>query len=773
VVALAVLGGIVGTTWGLIEARRQRDHAEKAQRDEADQRKSAVAERDRAEKGEADAKRQQEAAESQRQIADNERQQKELELERASHTAYVAQVWRAAGIWDREPDYGLDLLLDDVMCPPTKRDFTWRLYHRLCQCERRELPGHTDTVSCLAVSRDGHWLASGSYDGSVKLWHLPDGELKATFDRHKDHVWCVAFTPDSKKLASASRDGTVMVWDVNSAAPLKTLTGHVGSIWGLDWTHDNKWLACGSGVLNPEDRGDSRWGSGRVLLWNPDSGAQRVLYKEGRTSVISLAISPDGKTLAAGTAAEGRVKLFDLPTDKYLGDFSPGNYWNQGLTYVGNSTLAVGGSDNTVILTDRTDDKIPTSYSTRHRMRGHVNEVWWIAGSPDNRNLVSTSWDNTLRIWDVATGSERMWLRNDHTRKADEPTLAAVFSSDGKSLIAPQGTAIRLWTLPTTPYHVLPQSHKHGVLGVATSPDGLTFASASQDFSVKLWDAADGHELATCTGHKDRVTSVAFSPDRKTLASGSWDNTVKLWQANSGQLLKTLTGHQAEVVAVAYSAGGQLFSASIDGAVFQWDIDTGLQARTFGPHKGGVSTLALSPDGKILAVADNFHIQFAKYGPGRYVVDRGQPGTATLWDVASGRKLQTLTGHQRAIVSLAFRADGLLATASWDGTVKLWNSASGAETATVPKQNQRLHAVAFSHDGKTLALAGNDRAVQLWDVSLAPRSLFQRAVLKGHSRETTCLAFGKDDRYLVSGSGAPTSSWFVKGGEVLYWDAHR
>jgi WD40 repeat protein len=235
--------------------------------------------------------------------------------------------------------------------------------------------------------------------------------------------------------------------------------------------------------------------------------------------------------------------------------------------------------------------------------------------------------------------------------------------------------------------------------------------------------------------------------------------------------VKTLPGHKAEVVAVAYNAAGQLFSASIDGAVLQWDVDAAAPARTFGPHEGGVSTLALSHDGKVLAVADNFHARFVKYGPGKYLVDGRRPGTVTLWSSDDGRKLGTLTGHSSAIVSLSFRADGLLATASWDGTVRLWNSATRSLVASVPKQNHKLHGVAFSNDGKTLAVGCDDRTVQLWDVGSVPRWLFQRAVLKGHNRETTCLAFGKDDQYLVSGSGAPTSTWFVKGGEVLVWDA--
>ena len=96
-------------------------------------------------------------------------------------------------------------------------------------------------------------------------------------------------------------------------------------------------------------------------------------------------------------------------------------------------------------------------------------------------------WDNTLRLWDVATGQERLSLHNVQAVNGDAPTLAAMLSPNGKLLVAAQQNTIRLWTLRATAYDTLPQGHNNGVLGLATSPDGRGFASASQDFTVKLW----------------------------------------------------------------------------------------------------------------------------------------------------------------------------------------------------------------------------------------------------------------------------------------------
>ena len=558
---------------------------------------------------------------------------------------------------------------------------------------------------------------------------------------------------------------------------LKTLPGDVGPIWCLAWTPDSKWIACGSGILDPKDDTDFRLQRGQVVLWDTGGHARRVLHKEGKTAVISLAIAPDadlgcrhgGRMLRQAVRSENRQRLGRLLSSYRL---DPGTDLRRQFV-TGRRRRFEQHRD---ARRDRkSNDKNDAGYSMRKQLRGHVGEVWGVAVSADGRGLLSYSSDRTVRLWDLATGHERLLLRNVQVRrgrrKGDEPTLAAVLSPDGKSLIAAQQSTIRLWTLPTAPYKTTQQSH-NGVLGVATSPDGRTFASASQDGTIKLWNFPEREELATCSGHIDRATSVAFSPDNKTLASAGWDNTVKLWQASTGKLQKTLTSHRAEVVAVAYNAAGQLFSASIDGAVIQWDVNTGAPARNVGSHEGGVSTLALSQDGKVIAVAGNFQAVIGNDEHGKHLTGGKQPTTVTLWDLGDGHKLHTLTGHKQAVVSVAFRGDGLLATASWDGTVKLWNSTTGEELTTLPQQ-KRMHTVAFSHDGKTLALGGYDCTVQLWDVELAPRRFSQRAVLKGHGRETTCLAFGKDDQYLVSGSGVPIGNWWVKGGEVLVWDARR
>ena len=289
------------------------------------------------------------------------------------------------------------------------------------------------------------------------------------------------------------------------------------------------------------------------------------------SSINSMAFSPDGQTLASGSA-DKTIKIWSL-----------------------DSTIA------------------------RFTLSGHLSLVDAVAFSPDGKILATGSWDHTIKIWNLETG-QLIHTLCEHSGWIQSLAI----SPDGQTLAS--GSAdktIKLWNLSTGEVKTTLFGHSSAVRCVGISPDGQTLASGSADKTIKLWNLVAGELRATLCGHSDSVDSLTFSPSGQILVSGSADKTIKIWLLGTsgyGQaqevLLHTLEGHSDAVRAVAISAQGSiLISGSADKTIKIWHPGSGGLLYTLTGHSAGVTTVALSPDGCTLASgSQDKTIKFWQFG---------------------------------------------------------------------------------------------------------------------------------------------------------------
>ena len=383
------------------------------------------------------------------------------------------------------------------------------------------------------------------------------------------------------------------------------------------------------------------------------------------------------------------------------------------------------------------------SVQERNRLEGRTDYLDSVSFSPDGKTLASGSGDNTIKLWDVATGKEITTLEG-HSAGVNR----VIFSPDGKTLASGSGDkTIKLWDVATGKQITTLNRHSDNVESVSFSPDGKTLASGSWDKTIKLWDVATGKEITTLNRHSDKVRSVSFSPDGKTLASGSFDNTIKLWDIATGKEITILKGDSDNVNSVSFSPDGKtLASAGGDRDIKLWDVSSGRELKTLRGHSSAIPSVSFSPDGKTLASGsfDN---------------------TIKLWDVASGKEITTLTGHSNFINSVTFSPDGkTLASGSNDNTIRLWDVATGKEITPLKGHSDNVESVSFSRDSKTLASGSADKTIKLWDVATGK----EITTLKGHSKGVRSLSFSPDGKTLASGSDDKTIKlWDVATGKEI------
>ena len=543
-----------------------------------------------------------------------------------------------------------------------------------------------------------------------------------------------AFSADGKLLVATDGDGDIRVWEVSRGREVRRLR-----------------RPGDCAAFAPDGKALAVWGGPSICLLEVPTGKELCRFPAFQDSILSLAFSPDGRTVASA-AEDKTVCLWDVATHKQRHQLRGHTDEVWSVAFAPDSkTLASAGADHTIRFWDVARGK------QLRRLDGHQDAVAFLAFSPDGKVLASGSLDRTMRLWDVATGKEV------HTFPRQADRVSGAFSPDGRILAGTGDQVVRLWEVATGKEVRHWPGHALRIAWLAFAPDGKTLASGSWDgdSAIHFWDVATGKERHRSEGHSGAVEFIAFSGDGKRLVSRGRDNMVCLWDLATGRARAFFGGplNGAEGAAVLSPDGKALASGGKeDHTIRLWDVAGGREIRRLGKHDDSVYCLAFSPDGKTVASG-------------------GRDRVVRLWDAATGKRLHELRGPAGPVLSVAFRPDGtMLASGGMgDGTVRLWDVAAGNEVRSLATRGS-LEAcfVAFSPDGRLLASAGYNGRARVWDVAAGKELCF----LNGRQSGAYGLAFSPDGKILATGGGQLDGNtihlWEVATGlEIRRFDGHQ
>ena len=634
--------------------------------------------------------------------------------------------------------------------------------------------GHVAEVTSIAFSPDEKYLVSGSMDKSVKIWEIATGREIRTF-RLDQPVGKVTISPDGKSIAVIEMGGFIRLWNMKDGKELQKFSIHIseklekdvtltGSAQSVAFTPDGKSLIVASNFFFHKGEKTNIKSKAVINLWDIKTGKLNKIIPAHAERISDMALSPKGKYVLLGCEEpDNTVRLLDMATGKEIRKFA-----------------------------------------------GHSKPVHSVAVSPDGEYVASGAEDKTIVLWSIKTGKKIKTFTNNQRYKR----FSIAFSPDGKKLIVSGLSEMELWDVSTG--NVVATLKGGGI-----NPWSVIFSHAgrqvafSYENAVAMWDiSAVAHGAVYHTSHSEaKRYGYSIAEIRKFGGAVRWvdiayfsSNAEKISSADVSTLYEfdrfAGTFHGRKKISQIYhddrrffevedpSEGGRIriIDGKKNGAVIRTGYDYTKDANmpvfmTFSPdgryavgteHEGGRFTY------KIIDIRNKREISTLEMPPkfiwegvfspkGKYVAGwsriYGDTPVFTLWDVSTGRKTRTFSGHSHLIQSILFTADGnRILSGSMDRTLKLWETATGKEIRTFHGHATAIYAIDISSDGRHIASGDFDGNIKLWEMDTGR----EIKTFPGHTNMVKSVLFSPDDKYLVSGShDGTTRLWDISTGKEI------
>ncbi len=530
---------------------------------------------------------------------------------------------------------------------------------------------YSSSISALALTPDGKFLASGAADSSVIIWEIASGK-KIHVLKHSGKLKSVIITAGGENLISLTENYLVSYWNIKTGQFLKQLIPVAKNTGRVYLSPDEKKLL----TLTDTDASAYVWelASGKML---------HHFSKEDR--LMSVGWSPGGKKIIGSSknqsfvwdAATGRME-YQLPGHTgwvYNALFSPSEKF-----------IATSGRDLTIKLWNPVNKKI------LHSLEGHEGMINTLSFSPDGKKLISTSDDRTIKIWDLVTGRMVLQLRG----AINEAFFGKMSDDKHYFLTASADNSCTVWDLRSAQRIHSLKGHTSWIYFADFSKDKKQVVTAATDNTARVWKLETGELIQVLNGHTDIVNHASFNNDATRIVTASEDKTALVWDVTSGRKIHVLH-HDQQVKTATFSPDGKyILTTSFDRTAKIWNTESGELVKALYGHQSLVRSGEYSGDGK-------------------YIVTVSGDETAIIWNGINGSYINTLRGHTGFVYKALFSADSrFVYTASLDSTIKIWEVSSGSLLQTIPLNGASVKSF-YSINGQTVLLTSKDAIFHLSD----------------------------------------------------------